>query len=232
MSDATIAQYKEYAEEIKATLDSLPWEAIRDTISLLHYARLSDKQVFVMGNGGSAATASHMACDLSKNTVIPGRPRFRVMSLTDNMALFSAYANDNGYENVFSEQLANFVRPGDVVLGISTSGNSPNVIKGIELARKARALTIGWTGYDGGKLADLVDIPVIVPNHCVEQIEDIHMMLEHLVTTALRRAIKADGVAVPGGFVPELWGLRLAEKIYYDIGGAPGGNGANGRIAG
>ncbi len=215
-------EYQRYVAEIKATLDNLPWEAIRDTVSLLHYACLTDRQVFIMGNGGSAATASHMACDLGKNTVIPGRPRFRVMALTDNMALFSAYANDHGYENVFVEQLANFVRRGDVVIGISTSGNSPNVLKGIELAREVGAITIGWTGYEGGMLAQMVDVPVVIPNHCVEQIEDIHMMLEHLVTTILRRAIQADSVPLHNGFVPELQRLRLSEHISAGRDGAIG----------
>jgi D-sedoheptulose 7-phosphate isomerase len=205
--------YKRYVNEIKETLDNLPWEAIRNTVSLLHYARLTDKQVFIMGNGGSASTASHMACDLAKNTVIPGRPRFRIMALTDNMALFSAYANDNGYENVFAEQLANFVRQGDIVIGISTSGNSANVLNAIELAKKSRAVTIGWTGFDGGQLAQMVDFSLNVLNHCIEQVEDIHLMLVHLLTTALRRAIQADGITLPSEFIPELWGLRLAERI-------------------
>jgi D-sedoheptulose 7-phosphate isomerase len=174
--------------------------------------------VIIMGNGGSAATASHMACDLGKNTVIPGRPRFRVMALTDSMALITAYANDLGYENVFAEQLTNLVRPGDIVVGISTSGNSPNVLRAIELARQAGAITIGWTGYDGGKLAQMVDVPVVVPNHCVEQLEDVHLMLEHMVTAALRQAIQMEGVPLPDRFVSEVWGLRLAERI-----GASGG---------
>jgi D-sedoheptulose 7-phosphate isomerase len=221
-----IEEYKRYVTELKETLDSLPWEVIQDIVSLLHFARLTDKQVFIMGNGGSAATASHMACDLGKNTVIPGRPRFRIMALTDNMALFSAHANDYGYENVFVEQLASFVRRGDVVLGISTSGNSPNVLKGIELAREVGAITIGWTGYDGGKLAQMVDVSLVVPNHCVEQIEDVHMMLEHLITTALRQAIQADGVPLPDKFVAELWGLRLAERVAagHSVHFANGGN--------
>lgn len=206
-------EYRCYVAEIKESLDNLPWEAIHTTVSLLHHARLTERQVFIMGNGGSAATASHMACDLGKNTVIPGRPRFRVMALTDNMALFSAYANDDGYESVFAEQLANFVRRGDVVIAISTSGNSANVLKAVELAREAGAITIGWTGYDGGRLAQRVDVPVVVPNHCVEQIEDLHLMLEHLVTIALRRAIQADDVPLPAGLVPEPWGPRLAERI-------------------
>ena len=184
--------YKHYVHEIKKTLDNLSWEAIHNTVTLLHHARITDKQVFIMGNGGSASTASHMACDLAKNTVIPGQPRFRIMALSNNMALFSAYANDNGYENVFAEQLANFVRQGDIVIGISTSGNSANVLKAIKLAKKTRAVTIGWTGFDGGQLAQMVDLSLNVPNHCIEQVEDIHLMLEHMVTTALRRAIQAN----------------------------------------
>lgn len=196
-------EYKRYVAEIKKTLDNLPWEAIHDTVSLLHYAWLTGKQVFIMGNGGSAATASHMACDLGKNTVILGRPRFRVMALTDNIPLLSAYANDHGYENVFVEQLVNWVRQGDIVIGISTSGNSPNVLKAIKLAREVRAITVGWTGYDGGMLAKMVDVAVVVPNHCVEQIEDIHLMLGHLVTTTLRHTIQADCAPLPSGVVLE-----------------------------
>ena len=206
-------QYRNYIRQVQRTLDDLPLEAIRDTVGLLHCARLTDKQVFIMGNGGSAATASHMACDLGKNTDMPGRPRFRVMALTDNMALFSAHANDCGYENVFVEQLASFVRRGDIVIGISTSGNSPNILKGIELACKIGAITIGWSGFDGGTLARMVDISVVVPSHCIEQIEDIHLIQEHLVTTILRQAIQADAVSLPEDIVPELWGLRLAERL-------------------
>lgn len=205
-------EYKRYVEEIKETLDNLPWEAIRDTISILHYARLSDKQVFIIGNGGSASTASHMACDLAKQTFVKGLPRFRAIALTDNMALFSAYANDNGYENVFTEQLASYVRKGDIVIGISGSGNSLNIIKAIELAKKMGAVTIGWTGFEGGQLAKIVDISVNVPNHCQEQIEDIHLMLDHMMVTALRRAMNAHSMNLPKEFIPELWGLRLVGR--------------------
>ena len=185
-------QYQRYAAEIKETLDSLPWPEIDQMVEHLHRARLEDRQVFVMGNGGSAATASHMACDIGKNTVMPNHARFRVMALTDNMATFSAHANDAGYENVFAEQLANFLRPDDIVIAISTSGNSPNVIKAVQLANDHGALTIGWTGYTGGELAQMVDVSIVVDNDCVEQIEDIHLMLEHMATVALRRAIRED----------------------------------------
>jgi D-sedoheptulose 7-phosphate isomerase len=118
-------QFKQYTAEIKQTLDRLPWQEIQRVVDILRVAWLTDKQVFIMGNGGSAATASHMACDLGKNTVVAGVPRLRVMSLNDNMAHFSAYANDNGYDQVFAEQLSNYVNAGDVVIAISTGALPP-----------------------------------------------------------------------------------------------------------
>jgi D-sedoheptulose 7-phosphate isomerase len=178
-----------YVQQVKETLDNLPWEAIQKTVSVLEEARLKDRQVFIMGNGGSAATASHFACDLGKGTIIPGRPRFRVIALTDNMPLFSALANDFGYDRVFAEQLASLVQADDVVIGISGSGNSRNVLNAILVARQVGATTIGLTGKDGGLLKCLVEVCIQVPNHTIEQIEDIHLLLEHLITTELRQAI-------------------------------------------
>ena len=112
-----------YIDELKETLDNLSEETIEQVLDVLHEARLDNQQVFILGNGGSASTASHFVCDLGKNTRVKGTPNFRVMGLTDNMAMFSALANDEGYESVFAQQLANHVQPGDVVIGISTSGN-------------------------------------------------------------------------------------------------------------
>ena len=182
--------YLEYGTAIKETLDQLAWQEVQKVVTVLHQAWLAKSQVFIMGNGGSAATASHIACDLGKNTAVENLPRLRVMALNDNMAWFSAHANDNGYENVFAEQLCNFVRERDVVIAISASGNSANVLNAVEKARLLGAFTIGWSGYAGGKLAQMVDISVIVPNHCIEQIEDIHLMLGHIVTTELRQLMR------------------------------------------
>lgn len=186
MTHSPLAAYLEYASELTATLSSLPWERIDAVATVLHDARRAEKQIFVLGNGGSAATASHLACDLNKNTVAPGFPRFRVLSLTDNMAHFSAAANDYGYENAFAEQLSNFLRAGDVVLAISTSGNSPNVLKAVEMANTHNAFTIGWTGAGGGRLAQMVDLPIVVQNTCIEQVEDLHLILQHMLTKVLR----------------------------------------------
>ena len=133
-----------------------------------------------------------MACDLGKNTAVTGVPRIRALSLNDNMATFSAHANDNSYENVFAEQLVNFVSEGDALVAISTSGNSRNVLNAVDVANALGAITIGWSGNNGGKLAKLVDMSIVVPNFCIEQIEDMHMIMEHIVTMALREAAVAE----------------------------------------
>ncbi len=188
---ATPAMYAEYAGAVQRTLNRMPWDQVHHVVQALVHTWQSGGQVLLMGNGGSASTASHLACDLSKNTAQPGLPRVRAVALNDNMALMSAYANDVGFDAVFSEQLRALAQPGDLVLAISTSGNSPNVLKAIEMARKLRLTTVGLCGYGGGKLAEIVDIAVVAPNYCVEQIEDIHMMLAHVVTVGMRGALQA-----------------------------------------
>lgn len=175
-----------YIAALKETIDRLEFDRIEEVISILHEARLNERQIFIMGNGGSASTATHFVCDLAKNTRLMGRPHFRVIGLSDNMAMLSAYANDEGYENVFAQQLASLVQPGDIVIGISTSGRSTNVLRAIEYANDAGATTIGFTGFDAGLLGDMVDLRLHVPSDCIEQVEDVHLMLEHLITKALR----------------------------------------------
>ncbi len=175
-----------YFVELQKILDNLSEEVIEQVLVILHEARNSNKQVFILGNGGSASTASHFVCDLGKNTRVPGIPNFRVMGLTDNIALFSALANDEGYENVFAQQLANHLQPGDVVIGISTSGNSKNVVNAIQLANSGGAKTIGFTGFNSGEIGSMVDVNLHVPSQSIEHVEDVHLVLEHLITKALR----------------------------------------------
>lgn len=175
-----------YVTELKVTLDQLPQEIIAEIIDLLHQARAEKRQIFIMGNGGSASTASHFVCDLAKNTRHPDWPNYRVIGLTDNMAILSAYANDEGYENVFVQQMASFLEPDDIVIGISASGNSPNVLTAIEYANQHQATTIGFTGFTGGKLGAMAKTHLHVPSHCIEHVEDIHLMLEHLICKVLR----------------------------------------------
>lgn len=174
-----------YLEQLRTTISNLPVDGIEQAIKMLHRARLSGHQVFIMGNGGSAATATHFVCDLAKNTAYPDLPGFRVIGLSDNMAIFSALGNDNGYENVFVDQLRNFVRKEDVVIGISTSGNSDNVLRAIQLAQETGAHTIGMTGFNGGKLASLVELEIRVPSHNIQHVEDVHLSLEHMICSAL-----------------------------------------------
>ncbi len=176
----------EYMHCLGSTLQNVQLEPVEALIRLLHEARLSGRQIFIMGNGGSASTASHFVCDLAKNTRQPGWPHFRVIGLTDNMASFSAYANDDGYEHVFSSQMDAFLRPGDVVIGISTSGNSANVLNAIRLANERKALTVGFTGFDGGLLMDMVMINIHIPSAIIEHVEDMHLVVEHLICYNLR----------------------------------------------
>jgi len=181
---------KEYVLDLKQTLDKLPMREIYAFVDILHEARLANRQVFIMGNGGSASTASHFVCDLGKNTRREGWPHFRVWGLTDNMAALSAYANDEGYEEVFAAQLAAYVQPDDIVVAISTSGNSANVLRAVETATQRQAKTVGLTGFDGGRLARIVDLNIHVDSDCIERVEDVHLMLEHMVCTVLRQKLQ------------------------------------------
>jgi D-sedoheptulose 7-phosphate isomerase len=176
----------EYIANLKAELDQLPISQVKAVIGILKDARDRGSQIFIMGNGGSASTASHFVCDLLKNTRVDGFPPFKVSGLTDNMAVVSAFANDEGYENIFAQQLTVWLQPEDVVIAISTSGNSKNVIKAIETANRLGALTIGFTGYQGGELGNIVDLNICFPSNCIERIEDAHLILEHIICKVLR----------------------------------------------
>ena len=181
-----------YISLLQQTLDQLPRQLISDVIDILQNARRQGTQVFIMGNGGSASTASHFVCDLAKNTRRAGLPHFRVIGLTDNMAILSAYANDEGYEHVFSEQLANLIQPKDVVIAISASGNSKNVIHAIEEAQKYDVTTIGFTGFDGGRLGQMVNINIHVKSNVIEHVEDIHLVLEHIIVKMIKEQVQPE----------------------------------------
>lgn len=180
-----------YLRELKETLDKLPSSQIEKIKDILLGAYRENKKVFIMGNGGSAATASHFACDLAKGTAgkDDSRKRFKAIALTDNVPILTAWANDTGYENIFLEQLKNLLDEGDVVIAISGSGNSRNIIKAVEYANAQKALTIGLTGFRGGKLKGMVQECLIVPSHSLEQIEDVHLILEHILCSWLRQLI-------------------------------------------
>lgn len=188
----TTGGVEQYFSEMKAIFDRIDRGPIHQAIAVLHQARMDGRQIFIMGNGGSASTAGHMVCDLANNTRQPDWPSYRVIGLSDNMAIFSAISNDFGYENVFALQLANLINTDDIVVAISTSGNSPNVLRAVELANERGAKVIGLTGFDAGRLGKMVDIHLHVPSDSVEQVEDIHLMLEHLITRELREMVQPE----------------------------------------
>jgi D-sedoheptulose 7-phosphate isomerase len=178
-----------YFQEFPTLLENLPYRTIDAVIDALWEAYQQDRALFVFGNGGSAALASHSACDLGKGTGVNGNRRFRVLSLTDNVPLMTAWANDQRYADVFAEQLRPLVRPDDVVLAISGSGNSENVLNGLQVAREAGACTIGLTGFQGGKMKFLCDLCLVIPTNSMQLIEDFHLAVTHSIFVNLRRRI-------------------------------------------
>jgi len=181
-----------YMAHLRETVSRLPTQLIEQVITTLLENARAGRKVFICGNGGSASTASHFACDLAKNTLVPEAPRFRVVALTDNMPLMTAWANDTDYSNVFAAQLDSLVEPQDVVIGISCSGNSANVLNAMALARQRGAITIAFTGDQGGRLSDMVDLCIRVPSPHIEQQEDIHLILEHCICNAIRTELRQE----------------------------------------
>ena len=175
-----------YLDELRRILSTLNADDISQVIYALLRGYRTGRKVFILGNGGSAATASHFACDLGKSVVGPDGRRFKVVALTDNVALLTAWANDTDYDRVFAEQLENLVEPDDLVVGISGSGNSPNVLRAMELAKSRGAMAVGLTGFEGGRLKSMCDVCVVVPSDRMDQIENVHLALEHLICRVLR----------------------------------------------
>jgi D-sedoheptulose 7-phosphate isomerase len=170
-----------YLDDLRVAIDTLPRDRLVELGDVLYRAYRDGKNVFTLGNGGSASTASHMAADLAKNTIERNMRRFRILSLNDNTALLTALANDLGYDQVFSEQLKNFIRAGDLLIVISGSGNSPNVIAAIECARERSAEVAAILGFDGGRAAELADISIVVGSHHYGIVEDVHLVINHVL---------------------------------------------------
>jgi D-sedoheptulose 7-phosphate isomerase len=192
------ANLKTYAHEIQALLDTLPWEAISQSVEILWKCGQAGGQIFTMGNGGHSNTAAHMINDLAKHTVtsddkkvvVAEHLRFRTLCLNDNVSTLTAIGNDMGYDYIFSEQVANWVQAGDVVIGISVSGNSRNVLLAFDEAKKRGATTICFSGFEGGKARDVADLNIIVPAHKGVQAEDIHLMITHMISDELKRLVQ------------------------------------------
>ena len=170
-----------YLEQLRATLDSIELPKVEQAIQWFREARDEERQIFVCGNGGSAATASHFVTDIVKGASYGRSTRFRILALTDSLPTITAYANDAGYDCVFAEQLKNFARPGDLVMAISSSGNSPNVLRAIECANSIGCRTLALTGGDGGKLGPLAQLDLRVTGTHTGRIEDAHLVICHLI---------------------------------------------------
>lgn len=180
---------EQYWHNLSAMTRAMPLNGVQEAVGMLSDCQQRGSTVFVVGNGGSAATASHFACDLAKGTRSSGRPTFRVMPLTDSAPLLTAWANDTSYERVFAEQLEAFVKKGDVVVAISTSGNSPNVVAAAEVAQEHGATVIALTGPELSQLQQLAHLHIPVPSGSIEQIEDLHLVITHSLTVALRNRL-------------------------------------------
>lgn len=202
----------QYFGKLKAAINAIERESIEKVVKIIFKAYERNKQIFILGNGGSASTASHFACDLGKGTLAnvyhKNERRFRVISLTDNVATMTAFGNDLAFEDIFHQQLRNLVENGDIVIGISASGNSPNILKALTYAKSCKATTIGLLGFKtGGKAKKLVDYDITIQDTHYGRVEDIHLALCHLITdnlTLLRKNSNKELYAYIGNRKPRI----------------------------
>jgi D-sedoheptulose 7-phosphate isomerase len=188
----------DYLAEVKTVAESISREDIDRVIELLYQAWQQDRRVFICGNGGSAGTATHFACDLAKTTIVDSKKRFKAICLNDNAPLISALTNDNGFDSLYTEQLENLYEPGDVLICISVHGGagkdkaglwSQNLIKAMKYVAGHGGKTVGFSGFDGGPMKEVADACVVVPVNSTPQVESFHLALEHLVCTCLKEKI-------------------------------------------
>ena len=180
---------RQYLNGLNGLLDGFDTEAFDRIVNSILDAYSDEQAIFIMGNGGSASTASHFACDINKGCCLDLDKKFKVICLNDNIPTLLAYANDLDYASVFVEQLKNFFHSGDVVIGISGSGNSENVLRAIRYANENGGKTVGLTGYSGGKLGQLVDIAYVAASDDMQKIEDVHMIIVHMIMQAVHGAL-------------------------------------------
>lgn len=176
----------QYLTAMIAVISDFPMDSLLKFLTVLETAREEEKSIFICGNGGSWATAAHMVCDFGKNTRMPGEKRMKVIGLGDNIPSLTAYANDEGYDRIFAEPLVSLMSSGDVLIAISGSGNSPNVLRAVETAKRLGGITLGLTGFKGGELQGKVDHCLVIPSDSMEMIEDFHMIVDHILTICLR----------------------------------------------
>jgi len=181
--------FDHYIEEEQRLLGEVSEAEFSKVIDFFQAAYDDGRQVFVFGNGGSGSTASHFACDINKGVSYGHDKRFKVICLNDNIATVLAYANDTSYGEVFVEQLKNFMQPGDLVFGISGSGNSENVLRAVEYGKGNGAVTLGFTGFDGGRLGQVAGLSINVASEDMQKIEDIHLILTHMIMQSFSKKL-------------------------------------------
>ena len=182
----------QYLSELSDLLKLFDIDQFEQILSRILDAYKGEKTIFIMGNGGSGSTASHFACDINKGCCVDLDKRFKVLCLNDNLPTLLALANDIGYDVVFEEQLRNFFKAGDLVIGISGSGNSENVLRAIRYAKDHGGETVGLSGFSGGKLSKLADVPFVAKVNDMQKIEDIHMIVVHMLMQAVHGALHPD----------------------------------------
>ena len=182
----------DYLSGLKDVLDRFDYEGFEQTVNMVLSAYDNETHIFVMGNGGSGSTASHFACDINKGCCIDLDKKFKMICLNDNVPTMLALSNDISYESVFVEQMKNFFKPGDLVIGISGSGNSENVLRAIQYAKDNGGRTIGFSGYSGGKLADMVDVSLVARVDDMQKVEDVHMIIVHIIMQAVYKTLNTE----------------------------------------
>lgn len=190
--------FSQYTNDLSALLKAIDLDAVERVGLVIWRAYRDGRTVFIIGNGGSAATASHFACDLAKGATVPGKRRVRVVSLTDNVALMTAIGNDIGYEELFTEQVANLAEKGDLLIAISASGNSPNILHTLRWAKENDVVTVAVLGFDGGEAAKIAEHFVVAESRNYGLVEDFHLIFEHAMSQWLRQKIEAEGVPENG----------------------------------
>ena len=183
-----IQRLDEYKNMLISAVAGFDFGQLETAVQLVSETYRADRQIFTIGNGGSAAVAVHLAADFGKNIARPGEKHPRIMTLCANSSALTALGNDCGYDETFSGQLRNFLNPGDLVIAISSSGNSPNIVKGVEFAQAGGGKVIGMSGFDGGKLKQLADISLHVPIKVYEVVEDVHSIFCHAIIHAMKSA--------------------------------------------
>ncbi len=196
-SDAIESQAAGYLRDLGRIMEDLDLEIFRKIVNLFLEAYHRETRIFTMGNGGSGATASHLVCDINKGCCLDLDKKFKALCLNDNLPTMMAVANDIDYREIFRIPLQNFCVPGDLVLGISGSGNSENVLRAVAWAREKGAVTIGLSGFGGGHLAKMVDVALVVPSDDMQKVEDVHLVVCHMLMQALFRHLHPDKTANP-----------------------------------